>query len=85
MQILYSPQFGRQYKKLPNEIKDRAEEIETIFRRNPFDSRLKTHKLSGRLKDFYSFSITHSYSIIFDLPKKGIARFYEIGDHSIYE
>jgi hypothetical protein len=38
MQILYSPQFGQQYKKLPEEIKDRAEKAETIFRRNPFDS-----------------------------------------------
>ena len=85
MEILYSPKFARQYKKLPKEIQMKAEKMEKVFRVDPFDIRLKTHKLSGTLKDFYAFSINHSHRIIFDLPVENVARFYAGGDHSIYE
>ncbi len=84
MEILYSKRFARQYKKLPKEIKQKVEEIEVIFKTNPFDKRLMTHKLSGKLKGFYSCSITYSYRIIFDMPSKDICRLYSVGDHSIY-
>ncbi len=85
MRILYSAKFARQYKKLPATVKDKAQIRETVFRKNPFDPMLKTHKLSGSLKGFYSFSIDQSYRIIFDLDGAETARFYEVGDHSIYE
>jgi len=85
MHILYHAKFVRQYKKLSASIKEHAEKREVIFRKDPFDARLKTHKLSGSLGDFYAFSVDQSYRVIFDLPKKGVARFYEIGDHSIYD
>ena len=84
MEILYSPKFARQYKKLPKDIQEKAEKLEHVFRSDPFDARLKTHKLQGALKEFYAFSINHSYRIIFDLPEEGVARFYAVGDHSIY-
>lgn len=84
MEILYLPKFARQYKKLPLQIKERAEEKEKIFRRNPFDSQLKTHKLTGQLEGFFAFSVDHSYRIIFDFADPKTVRFYEIGDHDIY-
>jgi len=49
MRIYYSSKFEREYKKLSKEIKKLAEEKETIFRNNPFDLKLDTHKLRGRL------------------------------------
>lgn len=52
MRILYLPKFAKQYRKLPANIKNLAEEREKIFRKNPFDTRLKTHKLHGELKGF---------------------------------
>jgi mRNA-degrading endonuclease YafQ of YafQ-DinJ toxin-antitoxin module len=85
MRILYSAKFARQYKKVPKEIKERAEKAEALFRENPFDPQLKTHRLSGPLDGFYAFSINHSYRIIFDLPHRDLARFYAVGDHSIYD
>lgn len=84
MDIVYLPKFARQYKKLSLQIKERAEDKEKIFRRNPFDPRLKTHKLTGLLKGFFAFSVDHSYRIIFDFSDTQTARFYEIGDHDIY-
>ncbi len=86
MHILYLPAFARQYKKLPTEIQNLAEKKEILFRENPFDPRLKTHKLSGALEGFYAFSINSSYRIIFDFEdKKHTARFYRVGTHDIYE
>jgi addiction module RelE/StbE family toxin len=85
MIILYSPKFAREYKKLSDEVKSVAETKEEIFRKDPFDPRLKTHKLTGEFEGFLSFSINYSYRIIFDFADKNIARFYRIGTHDIYE
>ena len=86
MEILYLPKFARHHKKLSKEVKILAEKKEKIFRLNPFDVRLKTHKLSGELDGFYSFSINYSYRIIFDFADKNkkIARFYTVGKHNFY-
>ena len=84
MQIIYSPQFEKEYKRLPENIKRKAEKKEKIFRSNPFDSRLKTHKLSGRLFEFWSFSIDNRYRIIFELKNEKTVIFHIVGDHSIY-
>lgn len=86
MEIIYSSKFAREYKKLSNNIKDIAEEQEKIFRENPFDPRLKTHKLKGKLSGFLSFSIGYKYRIIFEFAKdKDIIYFHSVGDHDIYE
>jgi len=84
MQILYSPKFARQYKKLPRTIQERAEKKEALFRKDPFDPRLKTHKLSGPLEGYLAFSINVSYRVIFDFADSDTARFYEVGTHDIY-
>lgn len=86
MEIIYSSKFAREYKKLPEQIKDIAEAQETLFRTNPFDPRLKTHKLQGRLSGFLSFSIGYKYWIIFELAKnKKVAYFHAVGDHDVYQ
>jgi len=85
MKILYLPKFAKQYKKLPLQVKLQAEKKENIFRRNPFDKSLNTHKLKGELVGFWSFSIDYSYRIIFDFQDEKTVRFYYVGDHSIYK
>lgn len=85
MQVFYLPKFVRQYKKLPEQIKDIAEKKFEIFLKDPFDRRLKTHKLSGVLEGFLAFSINHEYRIIFDMDRLGNARFYQVGTHDVYD
>lgn len=86
MEIIYSSKFAREYKKLPIYIKGIAEEQEAIFRKDPFDSKLKTHKLKGKLSGFLSFSIGYKYRIIFEFAKdKKIVYFHSVGDHDIYQ
>ncbi len=85
MEIRYSPKFKRQYKKLPKEIKARAEKREVIFREDPFDPRLKTHKLHVSYEGVMRCSGDYSYRIIFYFADADIVVFYEIGTHDIYE
>ncbi|PIV46067.1 type II toxin-antitoxin system mRNA interferase toxin, RelE/StbE family [bacterium (Candidatus Moisslbacteria) CG12_big_fil_rev_8_21_14_0_65_36_11] len=85
MRIYYSSKFEREYKKLPLKIKRKAEKQEKIFRKNPFDPRLKTHKLSGALKDFWSFLVDQKYRIIFEFANEKTIWFHSVGDHSIYQ
>ncbi len=85
MQIYYSTKFKREYKKLPKNIKLLAEDKERIFRQDPFDKRLDTHKLHGRLKEFGAFSLDGKYRIIFEFVNKNIVWFHSAGDHSIYD
>jgi len=85
MKISYSSKFAREYRKLPLATKRMAENKEQIFRQNPFDERLKIHKLKGVLKDFYSFSIDNKYRIIFEMINKQEIWFHSVGSHVIYK
>ena len=86
MEIIYSPKFAREYKKLPGQVKKLAEELEPTFRSDPFDPKLKTHKLTGKLDGFLSFSIGYKYRIIFEFSQnKKTVYFHSVGDHDIYE
>ena len=55
--------FTRQYKRLLPEVKEIAEGREQIFRADAFDPRLRTRKLSGRLKDLWAISVTHDLGL----------------------
>lgn len=87
VKIVYTGKFARNYKKLSHSIKIQAERKEQLFRKEPFDSRLKTHKLKGNLSEFWSFSITYQYRIVFefDSKSKNIVYFYDVGDHDVYQ
>lgn len=69
---------------MPLKIKKQAIEKERIFRKDCFDKCLKTHKLKGKLTDYWSFSINFSYRILFEFNGKDEVGFIDIGTHSIY-
>ena len=85
MEIYYSPKFRRQYKKLTLFVKGQAERVEKLFRTNPFNAKLRTHKLGGRFKKYWSFSIDYKNRIIFEFDERDVIRFHAVGDHSIYD
>jgi len=84
MEITYHPRFERRYRKMSLEAKNEAELKEKIFRKNPFDTRLKAHKLKGKLKNHWSFSVTSRCRILFIFQKEDVI-FLDIGDHKIYQ
>ena len=85
MIIRYSSHFVKQFKKLIKEKQKLAEKQEKIFRKNPFDPRLKTHKLSGELQNYWAFSINYSDRIIFRFISEDEVLFHKIGSHDIYK
>ncbi|MBU1015453.1 type II toxin-antitoxin system mRNA interferase toxin, RelE/StbE family [Patescibacteria group bacterium] len=83
--IQVSERFKKSYRKLPEKIKQRAKERETVFRAGPFDPSIKTHKLSGKEAGIWAFWINDSYRIKFIfLPNKEVL-FLDIGTHKIYK
>lgn len=85
MDIEYSPKFMRQFKKLPMEVKQSALACEKLFRQNPFDPMLKTHKLHGAMREYWAFSISYGYRIGFTFMPGRLARFHAVGTHDIYK
>jgi len=86
MTIYVYPRYNRSYKKLDLQLQRLADERVALFRRDPFDQRLDTHALHGKLKKQWSFSVDQRYRILFeflDKQKKEVV-FLDIGNHSIY-
>ena len=84
MQIIYTSKFEREYRKLSTEIRLVAKRKEKIFRTNKFHPSLETHKLSGKFRDFWAFSIDRKNRIIFEFGDNDIIFFHSVGDHDIY-
>lgn len=84
MKIFYHPRFKKNYQRLPSSTQRKAEKREEMFRKNPFDPRLDTHKLHGKLKDKWSFSIDWNNRILFEFDN-GDVIFLDIGPHHIYK
>jgi len=85
MEIRYRRRFEREYRKLPTSIQLLAEKRIIIFQKNPYDSRLRTHKLHGELDDFHAFWIDYNYRVILAFAGEKVIEFYSIGNHDIYE
>jgi addiction module RelE/StbE family toxin len=84
-QLKVSKNFEKKLKKFIKRnptLKSILKEKLQILQENPFDPRLKTHRLSGSLKDFYSFWLTYEYRIVIKIyPKEKVIEFYTIGTH----
>ncbi len=86
MEVSFSESFKKAFKKRVKSTEIEAEfwiSLE-LFLNDPFDSSLKTHKLSGKLKDLWSFSLEYDLRVVFfftkDKPKKAV--FVDIGTHN---
>jgi addiction module RelE/StbE family toxin len=85
MEISFSKSFKRSFKK-----KIEATLLEPdfwfkldLFVSDPFEQSLRTHKLSGKLKDLWSFSLEYDLRVVFyftkDKPKRAVL--VDIGSH----
>lgn len=81
--IYYSSKFKKTVKKYSSHQKQIVHKI-NIFIQNPFDPQLKTHKLSGNLQGYWSFSITYHIRIMFEFIDEETIGFIDIGTHQIY-
>ena len=83
--IKYKPSFVREFKKLPEGLQVEVFEKIELFRNKENHEKLKVHKLKGKLKDYYSFSVSYSHRIVFAYEKKTEVVFLGIGDHDVYK
>lgn len=85
LSIFYKPAFVRQYKKLPVLLQEEVKEKIALFRKTPKHPFLKVHKLKGKLKGFWSFSVNYEYRIVFQYESKTEAVLLVVGNHDIYK
>lgn len=84
IKIAFSSSFKRAYKRRITGNKEREENFRAkleSFRSNPFEPGLKTHKLSGKLKDYWSFTVEYDLRVIFYFAAGEEVVFVDIGTH----
>jgi mRNA-degrading endonuclease YafQ of YafQ-DinJ toxin-antitoxin module len=83
-EITFSSSFRRAFKKWIGRQKDLEEKFwqrVEIFRNDPFDLRLRTHKLFGDLREYWSFTVEYDIRVVFQFAAKNRAVFQDIGTH----
>jgi mRNA-degrading endonuclease YafQ of YafQ-DinJ toxin-antitoxin module len=83
--IKISSRYKKSFRTLDPQIQEKAIEKINIFRENPFDPRLKTHKLDGKEKDCWAFWIDYKFRIKFIFLSENEVLFLDIGPHNIYK
>jgi mRNA-degrading endonuclease YafQ of YafQ-DinJ toxin-antitoxin module len=84
VEVSFSPSFKRAFKK---RIKGKADSELRFWQKleqftvDPFDPSLKTHKLSGKLKELWSFSVDYDERVLFYFTEDEKAVFVDIGNH----
>jgi len=84
VEISFSSSFRRAFKKrIKGNIDLEARFWKKVeqFTIDPFDQSLKTHKLSGKLKELWSFSVEYDDRVLFYFTEDGNAVFVDIGSH----
>lgn len=83
IKVSYSKRFERIYKKqISNKpvLEEVFQKLE-IFIHHPFHHSLKTHRLSGKLDGYWSFSIEYNLRVIFYFNEDNNAVFADFGTH----
>ena len=82
IKVAFSNSFKRSFKK---RIKGQKEELFLqkleLFIKDPYHSQLRTHKLSGKLKGLWSFSIDRNIRVIFYFVDPNHVILENIGTH----
>lgn len=83
--VIHSARFLKSVTKLPQSVKKKIQKKDIIFRKNPFDKQLNTHKLHGRFNEYWAYSIDYQYRVIFVFKDDRTIIYYDIGSHQIYK
>ncbi len=84
MTIRYSREFERNLRKLK---KANSSKLKLVlkkiryFSENPNHPSLRFHRLSGGLKEYFSFSVGANFRIIFSWKSEEEVLFYKLGTH----
>ena len=84
-EIVYTPGFLRQYKKLEDDLKEEVKEEIQLFAKDTKKKSLKTHRLKDKLKKYWSFSVNYKYRIVCEYDSKSVVALLSVGDHDVYK
>ena len=74
-------QYLKKIKKKDKKLFKRIVKQLALFKIDPKHRSLRLHKLSGRLKNYWSISISKDIRIIYFLRREDEAYFFDIGTH----
>jgi mRNA-degrading endonuclease YafQ of YafQ-DinJ toxin-antitoxin module len=83
MNIVYASKFKKSLKKLPNFLVEKVVEKIILFENNFSHPSLDAHKLHGRLKNQWSFSIDKKHRALFEFDQDNVI-LLDVGDHDVY-
>jgi toxin HigB-1 len=84
IEIAFESSFKRSYRRKIAGNQDRERRFKQkikLFQNNPFETSLRTHKLSGRLSELWSFSVEYDLRIVFYFADENKVVFIDIGTH----
>ena len=84
VKVKLSGKFDANYKELissDSELESVIWDRIVIFHNKSSDTRLHNHKLKGKLKGKWAFSITDDIRIVYEWKTKNVVRFLAIGRH----
>jgi len=82
--VIWDQGFKKIYQKRVRndaELKKRFWTMMRLFSKNPFDRRLRTHKLTGKLEGLWSFSVAYDWRVIFRFLSKDEVLLIDTGGH----
>jgi mRNA-degrading endonuclease YafQ of YafQ-DinJ toxin-antitoxin module len=85
LEVSLTPRFQRMYRKLEPALQEEAREKILLFKNPDSHQQLKVHKLKGRLKNRYSFSVNYKVRIVFVYESKHAVILLAIGSHNVYK
>ncbi|MBI3109565.1 type II toxin-antitoxin system mRNA interferase toxin, RelE/StbE family [Candidatus Daviesbacteria bacterium] len=84
-QIVYSKSFAKKLAGFSQKDQEKFLQKIRLFWQDPFTPSLKTHKLTGKLKNYWSFSVSFNLRVMFQFAKQETVAFIDIGGHEIYK
>ena len=81
MKIFFHRNFKKQYRKIPEKIKQRFKERLAIFGQDPFNPILRNHGPAGRFEGYRSIDITGDIRTIYKTLDEDTVEFAFIGTH----
>jgi len=89
IELIYTTNFLRRLKKFKKSNKRLFEEIiekVELFKNTDNHKALKVHKLHGRMRMWYGFSVNYKIRVVFKYGKKKTeASLLDVDDHDVYK
>lgn len=82
--ITWDRGFKRIYKKKMknnDDLKKKFWDAMELFSKNPFNPRLRTHKLTGKLEGLWAFSIAYDCRVVYKFLNEDEVLLIDIGSH----